>query len=211
VKKPVIGAVVVAAGLSSRMKSFKPMLALGDSTIIRTAVAGLRAGGVSIIEVVIGHRAAELREHLAGPAVDFLCNPDYETTDMFRSAGIGLSYMKDKAERLFFLPADVPLFDARTLGLMIERMEETGSPVVIPAHDGRKGHPILIDNRAIPEILAYGGHGGLKGAIAGLGEKAAIAEVDDPGVILDADGPEDYRRLLLYAAEMEARNRRAGR
>jgi molybdenum cofactor cytidylyltransferase len=205
------GAVVVAAGLSSRMKAFKPMLPLGDSTIIRTAIAGLRAGGVSTIAVVIGHNAEALREHIAGPAVDFLYNEDYATTDMFRSACIGLSYMKDKTQRLFFMPGDVPLFDIRTLALMIEGMEESGSPIVVPAYNGRKGHPILVDNRAIPALVAFKGEMGLKGAIAALREKAQVLEVDDRGVIMDADSPEDYRRLLQYANEPETLKRLANR
>ncbi|MHB8095209.1 MAG: nucleotidyltransferase family protein [Candidatus Aminicenantales bacterium] len=205
------GAVVAAAGLSSRMKAFKPMLPLRDSTIIRTAIAGLRAAGVGTVAVVIGHRAEELREHLAGPAVDFLYNEEYATTDMFRSACIGLSYMKDKSERLFFMPGDVPLFDVRTPALMIAKMEESGSPVVIPAYNGRKGHPILVDNRAIPALVAYKGERGLKGAIAALREKAQVLEVDDRGVIMDADSPEDYRLLLQYANEPETLKRLANR
>ena len=48
------GAVVVAAGLSSRMKSFKPMLPLAGSTVIKTAISTLRAAGVTTIVVVTG-------------------------------------------------------------------------------------------------------------------------------------------------------------
>ena len=88
-----IGAVVAAAGLSSRMQAFKPMLPLGDSTIIRTLIAGLRAAGVSAITVVTGHNADRLQEHLSGLDIAFADNKDYATTDMLCSAGIGLSFM----------------------------------------------------------------------------------------------------------------------
>lgn len=197
-----IGAVVVAAGLSSRMKDFKPMLPLGDSTVIRTLIAGLRGAGVSAILVVTGHNADRLREHLSGLDIEFADNKDYATTDMLCSAGIGLSFMKEKASRLFFLPGDIPLFSPSSLRLMMKTMDESGSRLVLPACNGRKGHPILIDSRAIPDLLTYHGGMGLKGAIAALGKSAEVLEVDDPGILLDADQPEDYRRLLQYAAEL---------
>lgn len=197
-----IGAVVAAAGLSSRMQAFKPMLPLGDSTIIRTLIAGLREAGISVILLVTGHNADRLREHLSGLDIEFADNKDYATTDMLCSAGIGLSFMQEKASRLFFLPGDIPLFSPSSLRLMTKTMDESGSRLVVPACNDRKGHPILIDSRAIPDLLAYRGGMGLKGAIAALGESVEVLEVGDPGILLDADQPEDYRRLLQYAAEI---------
>jgi CTP:molybdopterin cytidylyltransferase MocA len=205
------GAVIVAAGLSSRMEAFKPMLPLGNSTIIRTIVFKLMEGGAEAVAMVVGHKAAALREHVSDLAVTCLDNQDYAATDMFRSAGIGLLYMKDKAQRLFFLPGDVPLFEARTLSCMIERMEKTGAPLVIPAYKGRKGHPILLESRIVPALLDYKGGGGLKGAITTLGSAVHIMDVNDEGVLLDADSPEDYRRILRYAEQLKARMRLADR
>ena len=65
------GAVVLAAGLSSRMKSFKPMLPLAGSTVIKTAISTLRAAGVTTIEVVTGKNAEALCKHLS--EVDVEC------------------------------------------------------------------------------------------------------------------------------------------
>ena len=41
------GAVILAAGLSSRMHEFKPLLELGDSTIIVRAIENLKTAGAS--------------------------------------------------------------------------------------------------------------------------------------------------------------------
>ncbi len=194
------GAVIVAAGLSSRMNAFKPMLPLGNSTIIRTVISSLRAAGVSTIAVVTGHNAELLREHVADLDVDCLYNGDYASTDMFCSACIGLSYMKNKADCLFFMPGDLPLFNVSSLRLMINAMDESGPEIVIPACNGRRGHPLFINNRAIPALLAYKGIMGLKGAMAACGA-VQVLELDDKGVIMDADNPEDYRLLLQYANE----------
>ena len=55
------GAVILAAGLSSRMKAFKPLLPVGESTAVECLASSLRDAGIEDIVVVTGH----LRERLA--------------------------------------------------------------------------------------------------------------------------------------------------
>lgn len=55
------GAVLVAAGLSSRMKDFKPMLPFGTSTASRHMIGMLKSLKADPIVVVTGYRAEELR------------------------------------------------------------------------------------------------------------------------------------------------------
>lgn len=190
---------IVAAGLSRRMGEFKPMLPLGDSTIIRTVITKLNAAGCDPIAVVTGHQADELAAHVYDLGVSCLFNPDYGTSDMFRSVCIGLEYLRDKAQRFFFLPGDTPLFKPETLDALQFEMDKSGSPVIIPAHDGRKGHPLLMSSRIIPELLSYRGERGLQGALSVSGDWIRIVPVADFGITLDADRPEDYQTLLrLY-------------
>ena len=58
------GAVLVAAGLSSRMKDFKPMLPFGTSTASRHMIGMLKSLKADPIVVVTGYRAEELEAHL---------------------------------------------------------------------------------------------------------------------------------------------------
>ena len=59
------GAVIAAAGMSSRMGKFKPMLSIGAISIAQRIVATFQQAGVSRIVVVTGYRAEELEWHLA--------------------------------------------------------------------------------------------------------------------------------------------------
>ena len=196
------GAVIVAAGMSSRMKAFKPMLSLQGSTIIKTAIASLKSAGVGDIAVVIGNNAELLSEHLSPTGVTCLFNPNYETTEMFDSAKTGLNYLKNRCGRVFFLPGDVPLFLKRSLMLMEADMDRSGREILMPMHGGKAGHPILIDSRAIPFLVSYEGDGGLKGAIDRFPGLKGTIQLDDIGMTLDADRPEDYERLKDYAGRL---------
>ena len=82
---------------------------------------------------------------------------------MLDYAGRGLDYFRKSCERIFFCPADVPLFSVQT----VKAMTEAESPVVIPVYEGRKGHPILIHADLVPGICAYRGERGLQGAADG--------------------------------------------
>ena len=97
-----IGAVIVAAGMSSRMGDFKPMLNIGSISIAQRIVATFHQAGVERIVVVTGYNAQQLERHLANNGIVFLRNENYASTQMFDSAKIGLSYLKDKCDRILF-------------------------------------------------------------------------------------------------------------
>ena len=188
------GAVIVAAGMSSRMGDFKPMLNIGSISIAQRIVATLQQAGVTKIVMITGYNAVMLERHLANNGLIFLRNNSYETTQMFDSAKIGLEYMKDKCERLLFTPVDIPLFTSATVQTLLDSDAELACPIC----EGQQGHPIMISSRLVDIICSDSGEGGLKGAISRCGTDMTEIPVEDAGILHDADTPEDYKALLQY-------------
>ena len=189
-----IGAVIVAAGMSSRMGDFKPMLNIGSISIAQRIIATFHQADVTKIVMVTGYNALTLERHLANNGVIFLRNENYETTQMFDSAKIGLEYMRDKCEKLLFTPVDIPLFTANTVTTLLN----SGAELACPVCSGKTGHPILISSAIIDRLLADSGECGLQGAISRCGVEMTRIEVSDQGVLHDADTPDDYKALLQY-------------
>ena len=189
-----IGALIVAAGMSTRMGEFKPMLSIGSISVAQRVIATLSQAGVSKIVMVTGYNATILERHLSGNGIIFLRNENYETTQMFDSVKIGLSYLQDKCDKVLFTPVDVPLFTAKTVKTILD----SGAPLAVPMCEGKQGHPILIANTLIPEILNDCGEMGLKGAMDRCSVPLLRIDVEDPGTIHDADTPEDFSALVEY-------------
>ena len=194
-------ALIVAAGMSSRMGDFKPLLNIGSISIAQRVVATFQQAGVEKIVMVTGYNAVMLERHLAGNGVVFLRNEKYETTQMFDSVCIGLSYLRDKCGRVLFTPLDIPLFTADT----VHRLLETDAPLACPAVDGETGHPTLIGASLFDRILSDSGDQGLRGALNRCGAELTLIPVEDRGILHDADTPEDYKALLRYHNEQLAR------
>lgn len=189
-----IGALIVAAGMSSRMGDFKPMLNIGSISVAQRVVATLTQAGVSKIVMVTGYNATALERHLAGNGIIFLRNENYQTTQMFDSVKIGLRYLQDKCDKVLFTPVDVPLFTSKTVRMLLDSDATLAAPVC----NGVQGHPILISARLIPEILDDCGEMGLRGAIDRCSATLQQIPVEDFGTIHDADTPEDFSVLLEY-------------
>lgn len=188
------GAVIVAAGMSSRINSFKPMLKIGSITMIHRIIQTFEQAGVRPIVLITGNNADLLEKHVSGKNVICLRNNDYEQTEMFDSAKIGLSYLADKCDQILFTPTDIPLFTKTTIEKLMNSKAELASPVF----QGRKGHPLLINTSLLTDIFKYNGNRGLNGAIYETGYERQLVEVEDRGILFDADKEEDYKELLEY-------------
>ena len=194
-------ALIVAAGMSSRMGDFKPMLNIGSISIAQRVVATFQQAGIEKIVMITGYNATLLECHLSGNGIVFLRNEDYRTTQMFDSVCIGLRYLRDKCDRVLFTPVDIPLFTAATVRTLLE----SDAFLACPCVEGETGHPTMISASLFDSILADSGDQGLRGALERCGAVMVKVPVDDRGILHDADTPEDYRALLKYHNEQLVR------
>lgn len=193
VQKYRFGAVIPAAGLSSRMGAFKPLLPCGDSTVIESAIGSVLPY-VSTAVVVVGHQGEKLRSVLTSSFSDRLTivtNPDYASTDMLRSVQLGLQAMGE-CDAFFLLPADMPLIKPRIYETLIAAFDDSVD-VIYPVYGGRRGHPPLISHTVVPAIMEYRGDGGLRAILSTCATKEV--RISDSGVLADLDTPQDYENI----------------
>ncbi len=182
-----VGGIIAAAS----KKDAVPLLQIGSISIIKRIVLILQRAGVFPIVVVTGTDEVEVTHQLASLGVIFLRHEQCDAPELFSSVKLGLSYLKDKCEKVVFTPVNTPMFSPETLK---ELLAHEGR-VVRPSCLGKGGHPVVIDNNVIPEILSYTGDDGLRGAIRTIGGECRV-EVDDEGVLMSIHDQEQLNNHL---------------
>ena len=189
-----LAAVIPAAGLSSRMGAFKPLLPYGARTVIESSVENALAAANTAV-ITLGKRGDELRELLTarfGNRIVCVENPDYAFTDMLCSVRIALREL-GACDAFFITPADMPMIGASVYHTLAGAFE-LDDEILIPVAGGKRGHPPLIGACLIPDILAYDGEGGLRGFFRE--HKVREIAVEDAGVLKDLDTPGDYASMI---------------
>ena len=184
-------AILLAAGRSSRMGAFKPLLPFGNKTVIQCCIDSLREGGVETIVVVLGHRADDLREELTG--VSFAVNPDPDS-EMGASIAAGVRELPGDAQATLIALADHPAVPASVVTTVIAEWTQ-GSRIVVPTWQGHGGHPVLVDLSFRPELLNLTESGGLRALLESHREAVRRVPVDSPFIARDMDTWDDYRTL----------------
>jgi molybdenum cofactor cytidylyltransferase len=177
---------ILAAGLSSRAPGFKMTLPLNEHTILDNAIRGMLPFCERIV-VVGGHRHDELKPICNKyTKVELVLNAKYKE-GMFSSVKCGMAALT--CERFFMMPGDYPLIRPETYALLLEQKGD----VVIPSFNGRAGHPILIDGKCIDLCAGSSEFSDMRGFIKT--REVTYVDVDDQGVLLDIDTPEDYEMI----------------
>jgi len=193
--RPDLAAIIPAAGRSSRMGAFKLLLPFGPHTVIEEVLSAVREGGVGTIRVVVGwdgHRLIPVLERRGVPWVE---NERYPG-GMYTSIQAGVRTLPSDVRAFFMLPADMPRVRAQTLFRLTAEWDRQPAGILYPCHEGRRGHPPLIDRAYVPEILRETPPGGLRDLLARHAEDARDIDVADPGILVDLDTPEEYRSSL---------------
>lgn len=194
IQAPYISAIILAAGYSSRMGAFKPLLLLDGQTMIDRVVSLFREVGIGDISVVVGHRREEMRAHLVGTGVRVIDNLDFDT-GMFSSVQAGVKGLKPPSRAFFILPVDIPLVRRQTIEALGRKMAETEAPIVYPCFQGKRGHPPLIRSEIREEIERAEPGVTLRDILHRYRSLAVNIEVPDRHILFDVDTPDKYREL----------------
>lgn len=147
----------------------------------------LDAAGVAVSRVVV--RPGEMRQSPRDVE-----NPNPET-GMLGSIQCGARALPSALDAVLVWPVDHPLVEKATVVAMIAAFRAGGAPVVVPAHAGRRGHPVLFAARVLPELFTADGSRGAAAVVHAHADRLELA-VPDRGVLSDVDTPEDYERLI---------------
>ncbi len=190
-----ISAILLAAGESKRMGQLKPGLPLGNSTILEQSIDNLVHSRIDELIVVLGYRAQELMEKVAGRPVKTVINPDYEQ-GMSTSIIAGLHLVDDKAQAVVFALADQPFIDSKIIDRLIDAFSHTGKGIVVPTYRGRRGHPVIFAVRYREELLCLRGDVGGKQIIKENADDVLEIPVDSESIHVDIDTMSDYCAYL---------------
>jgi molybdenum cofactor cytidylyltransferase len=192
-----VAAIVLAAGSASRMGTQKQLLRLGEKTLLEHTLANLRtAKHIAEIVVVLGAAADEIRP-LVGVSdrrTKVVVNEAF-ADGMGRSLQCGLQALDSRTAAVLVVLADMPLVKAETLDRMAEEYREHRPQILIPLFRGFRGNPVLLDKSVFPEIQGLKGDTGCRAIFGDHLENIRKLDVDDAGVLLDADRPRDLDLL----------------
>lgn len=195
-----IAAVVLAAGTSSRLGTPKQLLEYRGRPVLAVVAGTLLQSPVDRVVVVLGHRSGEVAGALEGLPVKMVINSFY-AAGQASSLKAGLEALEGPVDGVLFALGDQPLVKPGTVRLLVERFRETGG-IAAPFYQGRRGNPVLFHRRFFPAIRSLEGDVGAREVIAAHPESLHRVDVDDPGVLLDIDTWEDYRRMVEAGGEL---------
>jgi molybdenum cofactor cytidylyltransferase len=191
--KDQVSAIVLAAGRSHRMGAFKPLLSFGSTTVIESCLRNLRTAGIEDIVIVLGHRGEDIRRQLANSNLSFAINSDPDS-EMSSSIARGVELVSVTAGALLIALVDHPAVPPEVISLLVDEWKR-GARLIQPEHEGRGGHPVLVDLSLRAELLALDPHTGLRAFFDAHRSEVRRLLVESPYVARDMDTWEDYRRL----------------
>ncbi|HET9148341.1 MAG TPA: molybdopterin-binding/glycosyltransferase family 2 protein [Acetobacteraceae bacterium] len=186
---PRIAAIILAAGRSSRAAPANKLLArLPDGrTMIETTVDHARAARIGAVVVVTGHDVESVRAALAGRDVTFVHAPDF-AEGMAHSIRAGIAALPEDIGAALICLGDMPLVSAPMLDRLIGAYDpDEGRAIVVPAHRGRRGNPVLWDRRFFPTLSHLEGDAGARRILSANLELVAEVEMESNAVLLDFD------------------------
>jgi CTP:molybdopterin cytidylyltransferase MocA len=191
-----IAAIVLAAGYSSRMGELKPLLSLGDKTVLEKVIDAFRKAGIDDVRVVVGYEAQRLIPLLEKRKVQIIQNIEFEK-GMFSSVQAGIKSLQvGNTEGFFIMPADYPLIKPDTLKKLVEAYQTTRSKIIYPRYASAKGHPPILSIELIEEILHFQQPGGLRKILERYQSESEYLEVTDRFILMDMDTIKDYERMV---------------
>lgn len=193
-------AIILAAGQARRMGTLKQLLPWQDGkTILETVVETVLACPEidDQVRVVVGagsEKVAPVVEGMNDSRLQVMENSNY-LKGMLSSIKLGVADLVPESEGFMIVLGDQPLIRPEIINFLVRHWSNSPSDFLIPIHNGRRGHPVIISSKYIDEISAMeDSEGGLRELIRRYPHRVETVNVDDPAIHIDLDYPQEYQK-----------------
>jgi molybdenum cofactor cytidylyltransferase len=185
---------ILAAGESKRFGKTKQLLSIGTQTVLQKTIGNYINSNASQVIVVLGHQSEQIAASIRNMPVTVVINNNYKQ-GMGTSIVAGLSAVKTGTEGIMLALADQPLVDTETINFLIHAFKSGGKGIIIPVYKGKRGNPVIFDNKYMDQLLHLTGDIGGREIIKNNPGDVIEIPVNSEGVLLDIDTEESYNRI----------------
>ena len=191
-----VGAVILAAGSSSRMGIPKQTLQFQGTSLLRRATLAALDAKCRPIDVVTGAHADVCRRELDQLEASEAFNADWQT-GMASSVRAGIERLVSidpHVSGTVLLLCDQPHVTSDVISTLLAAHHTTGRPVVASTYNGTFGVPALFSRILFSELMQLEGKSGAKEIIKRHASNAHFLPF--PEGTVDVDTPDDFRELV---------------
>jgi molybdenum cofactor cytidylyltransferase len=186
------GAIILAAGESSRLGQPKQNLVFNGQTLLQRAADSALQSECKPVIVVLGANNSTI---IPPKGAIVLYNKDWKE-GMASSIRMGIDELNKhlSVDKVFIMLCDQPFVNPALLNTLIEKQLQTGKPIVACAYSGTTGVPVLFDRSLFAELLLLQGHEGAKKILTTHANQIATIPFEQGSI--DIDTPSDYECLI---------------
>jgi molybdenum cofactor cytidylyltransferase len=145
--------------------------------------------------VILGSHAERIRPQLLDRRARVFINPD-PGQGQLSSIKLALAEVEASCAACLIWPVDHPSVPGTIVRDLIRLFESTGSTIVLPTYQDRRGHPALFSKSLFAELLAAPLNEGARAVVLAHSNEIALLRTTEPATVFDIDTAEDYRRLI---------------
>ncbi len=189
--KNMISAIILAAGMSTRMGRPKQLLKVGGSTLIRIITENVLLSNVDELLVVTGYQQKKVSAAINDLPVNVVFNQGYKD-GQGTSLALGVRSISECASAFMVFMVDQPMISASLINMLIGEFQKRDCVALRPVYNSIPGHPVIFSSSLKEELINLRGDEGARQVLKKLADRVEYIEAPDEAVIFDIDTPKDF-------------------
>lgn len=191
-----LAAAILAAGESRRMGTPKALLPYRGKNFAEHLLEVTNHPRVGVKRIVVGAHAEEISSKVRSGDAEIVINQEWQSGQLSSIQTAVRSLPSGQTSGLLLCPVDHPLVSAELVAQLIEAFDASGKLVVLPTHEGKRGHPLIFAEALYQEILAASPEVGARQVVWAHAIDVLEVPTDEDGVILNLNDPATLKRAM---------------
>lgn len=198
VNRPVVSAIILAAGMSKRMGSLKQLMKVGNCTLLEHTIRTVADSSVSEIILVLGYQSEKILKAItlnSGAQRTRVVVNDVFAQGMSTSIKAGLQSLAPDSEAALIVLADQPFLNPSIINQLTDEYRREKAPIILPVYKGFRGNPVLVDRSLFGEMMQISGDIGCRSLFGLHPKKIHTVNLADASILVDIDTADDFKRF----------------
>lgn len=190
-----LAALILSAGASSRMGRPKALIPYREGTFLQHLLDVTRHPKIGVTRVVLGAGAEQIRTAAKLDPSTVVINSEWEQGQLSSICAGVRSLAGIETDGVVLCPVDHPLVSAALVGELVEQFYKSGKLIVLPTHNGRRGHPAIFSSALYGELLAAPTGKGARAVVWAHAADVLEVPTEEEGILLNINNPDMLKHV----------------